>query len=435
MGSAAQTGTKDSHRWVVFGTLSAVYLLVHFHRVSPSVIAPDLLAEFQTQAAGLGLMSSMYFYLYALEQPVVGYLSDRLGPGRVIGLWSLTAAAGCLLFALAPSIGWASAGRALIGFGVGGVFIPGIKAFSLWFRQRDFSTLTGFFLAAGNLGGIMATTPFAWAVEQWGWRSSYLGVGTITLGLAAATLWGLRDCPAPADEPESSPPSSDGPQSLGTWEATRQVVATWRFWILFSIFFGGFGAYATLQGLWATPFLMSALGSDRVEASVLNMLMPAGFILGAPCFGRVVDKVASNRVHLLIGIMVTESLLWAGLVLVGTLWGREGLGVLFFIMGGITGGLATTFWSLVRQATPSPILGLTTGLLNPSAFLGSALLQVWTGVILDHWAQTDGIYPPDAYRSALWVCLAATALPTALALCLRKRLAPYSPSTSGKESR
>ena len=102
----------DPHRWAIFGVIAGVYFLVYFHRVSTSVIAPDLLAAFQTNATALGFMSSMYFYIYALEQPLVGYLSDRLGPRRVVGLWSLSAALGCLIFGFAPSIGWAALGRA-----------------------------------------------------------------------------------------------------------------------------------------------------------------------------------------------------------------------------------------------------------------------------------------------------------------------------------
>ena len=85
---------RDVHRWVILGVISAIYLLVYFHRVSISVIVPDLLAAFETRAAALGFMSSMYFTVYALEQPVVGYLSDRLGPRRVVGFWTLAAALG-----------------------------------------------------------------------------------------------------------------------------------------------------------------------------------------------------------------------------------------------------------------------------------------------------------------------------------------------------
>ena len=120
----------QSHPWVVFGVIAGCYLFVYFHRVSTSVIARDLLEAFHTNATALGFMSSMYFYLYALEQPMVGYLSDRLGPRRVVGYWSLLAGAATILFGLAPSIGWASVWRAVIGFGVGGVYVPALKAFS-----------------------------------------------------------------------------------------------------------------------------------------------------------------------------------------------------------------------------------------------------------------------------------------------------------------
>ena len=56
------------------------------------MIAHHLLTAFQTHATALGFMSSMYFYLYALEQPLVGYLSDRLGTRRVVGFWALATA-------------------------------------------------------------------------------------------------------------------------------------------------------------------------------------------------------------------------------------------------------------------------------------------------------------------------------------------------------
>jgi len=35
----------------------------------------------------------MYFYFYALEQPLVGHFSDTIGPRQVVGLWSFERAA------------------------------------------------------------------------------------------------------------------------------------------------------------------------------------------------------------------------------------------------------------------------------------------------------------------------------------------------------
>ena len=181
----------------------------------------------------------MYFSVYALEQPVVGYLSDRLGPRRVVGFWTLAAALGCVIFGLAPTIGWASVGRGLIGFGVGGVYVPAMKAFSQWFRKREFATLTGLLLAAGNLGAVIATTPLAWMAKEWGWRWSFQVIAAVTLVLAVAALTLLRDHNGDLGSGSAGPAALQD-MGTGSLEAAWQVLTSPRFWTLFAIFFGFF---------------------------------------------------------------------------------------------------------------------------------------------------------------------------------------------------
>ena len=413
---------RDSYRWVIFGIIASIYFFAFFHRVSISVIAPDLLATFQTHATALGLMSSMYFYVYALEQPLVGYLSDLLGPRRVVGLWSVAAALGCVLFGLAPTIGWAAVGRALIGFGVGGVFIPGMKAFSHWFREGEFSTMTGLLLASGNLGAIVATTPLAWMADRWGWRLSFLIIGGISLLLALASFFLIRDHKKTLHSEGEEPPSGNQ-QTTAPQGSALQVLTSLRFWILAAVFCGPFGAYLTVQGLWATPFLMSALKLDRLNASELNMLLPVGFIFGATLCGWLADRVFGNKVYLFIFLLITQTGMWAILTLWGHVLGTRGMIPVFLLLGGASGGLGIIIWALVRDTTPSSILGLTTGLINPSPFLGVAVLQVWTGAILDRVGQVNGMYPPAAYRDIFLLCMLIGAGCLALSVYLRKHLA------------
>jgi MFS family permease len=401
-----------------------VYFFVYFHRAAVSVIVPDLLDAFDTDATALGLMSSMYFYLYALEQPLVGHLADRMGPRRVVALWSLTAAVGCAVFAAAPTVQWAAAGRALIGFGVGGVFVPGMKAFSQWFRPGDFATLTGLFLAVGNVGAIGATTPLAWVTDQWGWRSCFAGIGAVTLCLALFTLVRVRDYgQAPTGETCAGTPAARSAGG-GAWRETIEILASGRFWILGSIFFGLFGAYGALQGLWATPFLMSTLGLHRMQASLLNMVLPVGFMLGAPLGGRMADRLGARKVNLLLGLLTAQCLIWTGITGTSGAVGVWGMVALLVGLGLATGGMAATFWALVRDGTPAPILGATTGLLNPAPFLGSALLQVSTGAILDAFGRSAGTYPPEAFSRAFLPCLAVTLIPTAMAWAFKGKLTP-----------
>ncbi|MBW1869324.1 MAG: MFS transporter, partial [Deltaproteobacteria bacterium] len=121
--------TKDplKYRWLMFWVIGAIYFLACLHRISPTVIALDLVLEFGAGATALGLMSSSYFYLYAAVQPPVGVLSDTLGPRRVITIFTLIACIGTVIFGSAYNMTMATVGRALIGLGVGGIFVPGMK--------------------------------------------------------------------------------------------------------------------------------------------------------------------------------------------------------------------------------------------------------------------------------------------------------------------
>jgi len=219
---------RDPHRWVVFSVICLIYFFVYFHRVSTSVIVSDLMAAFNTNATALGFMSSIYFYIYALNQPIVGYLADRIGPRRVIAYWSMTAALGCFIFGLAPSIGWATLGRALIGFGVGGVYVPTVKALSQWFREKEFATMVGLLMSVGNFGAVVATTPLAWAAGTWGWRPTFFLIGGITMGMAILMLVITHDSPQSKKPDEQNDYSPDIPSS-GLARNTVTIIASKQF--------------------------------------------------------------------------------------------------------------------------------------------------------------------------------------------------------------
>ncbi len=412
----------DPHRWMVFGGVASVYFLAYFHRVSTSVVAPDLIAVFQTSATALGVMSSMYFYAYALGQPLVGYLADRLGPRRVIGYWTLLAALGCVLFGIAPSITWAAIGRGLIGFGVGGVYVPALKAFSQWFRPGKFTTMTGLLIAIGNVGAMVATTPLAWTSKTWGWRASFFLIAFITLLLALFVLLFTRDFkPALKNETDHDTPAATGfttPRS-----SIRLILTSIKFWTLVITFFGIYGIFLTLQGLWATPYLMSVLQIDRLHASQLNMVLPVGFMIGAPVFGWISDRVSTKKVYMFIGLLAVITLSWLILSLWAQTLNTRSLIILFFIMGATTGGWVPTLWALARETVPTEIMGSISGFLNPAPFLGVALFQILTGAILDHVGRINALYPPVAFQSAFRVCMLPAAVCLLLSILLKNQLA------------
>ena len=59
------TGKIMRFRWLVFLVLALAYFFVYFHRLSLSVVANDLIKDYQTTASVMGLLGSTYFYCYA----------------------------------------------------------------------------------------------------------------------------------------------------------------------------------------------------------------------------------------------------------------------------------------------------------------------------------------------------------------------------------
>ena len=413
------TRQRDPHRWVVFSIICAIYFFVYFHRVSTSVIAPDLLISFRTNTTILGFMSSMYFYLYAFEQPIIGYLSDRIGPRKVIGYWSISAAAGCFLFGMASNIHWAAAGRAIIGLGVGGVYVPALMAISRWFRKKEFATMVGCLIAVGNFGAVIATTPLAKASETWGWRPTFFLIGGITLGMAFAALLFVRDNPR-SSQPVQANPEQGYLAKPDLRSKLRRVLTSRQFWILAATFFIFYGILVTLQGLWATPFLMSALGIERIYASKVNMLIPIGVVIGAPLIGWMVDRFSLNKRNCLILILAVFNLLWLGIIFYFSILGTVGLSLVFLLFGFAAGGFISIFWGVLREINPPEILGLTLGMLNPAPLLGVAAFQVLTGAIINRAARFGELYPVSGFKNAFLVCLLGIVICTVLSFSIRR---------------
>lgn len=392
------------YRWLMFCVMGVIYFFVCLHRISTTVIAHDLFLAFSADATALGLMSSSYFYLYAAVQPPVGVLSDTLGPRRVITIFTLIACVGAMIFGIAPNMTMATVGRALIGLGVGGVFVPALKIFSKWYRVREFAGVTGIFLAIGNAGNLSASLPLTYLVLLLGWRMSFLAIGAVSF-LLAMLCWGvLRNKPEDkgwqAIEVGENPLSMD---SEGISEDTRThkrlgiVFSKPSFWMVtISYFFFG-GPSLTFQGLWAVPYLMDVYGYSRVQAGGLLMMIPLGFIIGAITFGHLADRVSFSRKGFLLSSLGLGLSSWAIFFLSGAKPNSFFLVPLFLMIGCCGGGSGPLYMTIMKELFPPWLMGTAVGLTNPAPFLSTAVFQAFTGFMMDMVGRSGSVYPLDAY--------------------------------------
>jgi sugar phosphate permease len=402
------------YRWGMLAIMGVIYFLACLHRVAPTVIARDLMLEFGADATALGLMSSAYFYLYAAIQPPVGMLSDTMGPRRVITIFTLIASAGTILFGTAVNMPMAATGRALIGIGVGGIFVPGLKIFSRWYRVKEFAGVTGIFLAMGNAGNLAASLPLTYLVLLLGWRLSFIGIGGFSLLLAAFGWMILRDRPDEKGWEDSiitgdgpSPPSNPTPQGMTFYKRFRIVLGHPTFWMItLSYFFYG-GPALTFQGLWAVPYLMDIHGFSRIQAGGLLMLMPLGLIVGAPGIGYLADRFPMGRTRVLTISLCFPLLCWFFFFVSGEKSNPTLLTPLFFVMGFCGGGSLSLYMTMLKELFPPWLTGTAMGLMNPAAFLATAIFQPFTGYLMDAVGSSGSIYPLEAYHQVFAVFLAS----------------------------
>ena len=175
--------------------LVAVTCLSQFYRVSNGVIAPELTRDLDLTPRQLGWAGSAYFFALFAAQVPVGLWFDRFGARRTVSALSLLAVAGALVIAAAQSATGLIVGRTVVGIGCAASFMSVVFLCSRWFASRELATALSWVFAASNIGTLAAATPLAWIAATVGWRSGFVGLGALTVVVAAA-FWAIaRDRP------------------------------------------------------------------------------------------------------------------------------------------------------------------------------------------------------------------------------------------------
>ena len=403
-------------RRVVFGLALASFVLSFFHRTAPAAIAGELTRAFDISSTVLGTLAATYFYVYTVLQIPVGVLADTLGPRRILAAGSAIAAAGSLLFALAPAWEVAAVGRTLVGIGVSVAFISILKLSAVWFTPQRFATLAGVTMFAGNLGAVVAGAPLAWIVTLTSWRTVFVALAILSGLLAVATWLRVRDRP---EELGYAPVNAAAP-AVGEvpWlTAVMGVLANPATWPPFIVNFGVGGSFLAFAGLWSVPYLQQVHGMPRVLAAQHSSLLLLGVAFGSMAIGMISDRLGS-RLGVMRAAVVLYTLSWLPWIL-HVQWPVWASLAWFLLMGLLIPGF-TLSWTIAKEANPPQYSGIATSVVNTGIFLGAGILQPLVGWVLDLGKATGDT--AAAWDRALFV-LAGAALLALLATLVPTRSA------------
>jgi sugar phosphate permease len=402
-------------RRVVFGIVLASFVLSFFHRTAPAAIAGELTRAFAINAAALGTLAATYFYVYTVLQIPVGVLADTLGPRRILSVGSLVAAAGSLLFALAPAWELAAVGRTLVGIGVSVAFIAILKISAVWFPANRFATLSGVTMLAGNLGAVIAGAPLAWIVTQTSWRTVFVALAVLSAGLGIATWLWVRDRPEDRGFVPVNPAAVAGGARVDWKRALRAVLANPATWPGFFVNMGIGGSYLAFAGLWAVPWLEHTYAMSRVVAAQHASALLLGVAFGSLAIGMLSDRLGNRRAVMRVYAFL-YALSWLPLLL-RVPWPLSVSLAWFLLMGLLIPGF-TLSWTVAKEVNRAEHSGIATSVVNVGIFLGTGVLQPLVGWVIDR-GRAAGMLDA-AWHQGLMLIAGAAAFGALMTLAVRE---------------
>ena len=387
---------------VVVGCTS--YIFVYFHRFSTAVLADDMAEDFGVTTAKIGILASMYFWPYGLIQPFIGSLADIIEPGFMIGFSNTLAAIGSIITALSNNLTVACVGRFLVGLGCSGIFVSTNKIGANWFSARAFRFFAGAMIGLGGVGSLLSQTPLSLLGHAIGWRWCLIGTSIIGIVLGIfAFLW-VRGHPETLGfrghtKKEKTPPFKQIFVQL--FKNLAVMIKIGDFWLLSGFMFFAPGVFMIVSSLWGVPYLQQIHGYSAHVASLVQMSLSFGLIIGSPTMPIIAEFTKSRKWTLFVfcGLSTLACLYLA-------IWGDTApmwlITILYFVSCYGASACQGTALPLFKEFSIERLSATLVGGGNTGPFLGGAILQMLSSWLIATYDHTEDSYPSIAYSVSVW---------------------------------
>ncbi len=280
--------------WVVFLVFIATGLSFLDRQVL-SIAVIRIQKEFGFSDVEYGWVNTSFLLSYALMFTVGGWLIDRIGAkkglGIAVGVWSVANA----LHGVMTSLPQLLAFRFFLGMGEGACFPGAAKTVYEWFDKKDRAFANGIAIGGSAIGAVIAPPLTIWLSNVYGWRAGFVLPGLI--GIVWVVVWLLipwrRDTVATVSRETFKMPFATILRQRETWVFIMMrfmldpVMYFMMFWIpkylsearnvpfeqigqLFWIPFLALGVSNILGGLFSDQLIRKEVSTDRARKIVMG---------------------------------------------------------------------------------------------------------------------------------------------------------------------
>jgi len=386
--------------WIIVSLGALYYCYEYFLRISPSVMASELMQYYNLTGVEFGNFSAYYYHAYTPMQIIVGILMDRYGPRRLLTIACFFCALGTFMFASGGSLAVADSGRFLVGLGSAFAFVGALKLATIWLPPNRFALVSGIITCLGMVGAMTGDIVLRLLVDMIGWKiavylSALVGV------LLALVLWGVIRDSNPSHVHAHTHTTDFKNLFSGLWATirTRQI---WLNGLVGLLLYLSLSAFAEI---WGIPYLQQARGLSPSDAASINSMIFLGWAVGGPVWGWFSDYIELRSLPIMFAA-------FSALLLVCIILYVPGLSAsvcyLLMFLFGFFSSVQVLVFAVCRESSPIRVAGTAIALTNMVVMLGGNVFQPVIGKLLDMtWSGTivNGarVYSNTAYELALTV--------------------------------
>ena len=349
---------------------------------------------------GLGLLSSMYYLAYAPMQIIVGVMTDRFGPKRVLTFAILLCVFGTYLFGATSNIYVAACGRFLVGVGSSFAFVGVLKLAAMWLPEKYFALFTGITTALGMLGGMIGDVGMTWMVNHLGWhRVISVSIATGMVLIPIFYFFVHEKIIHETARYKNKKTIIAYLKGFFHLLANRDVVIAGLIGCLLYLSLSAFAE------MWGIPFLQRAMPHHKLVASTINSMVFLGWFCGAPLNGWLSGVFNTRRLLLIVGSLMGAAIFV--FILLSPNLSPLLMGALLFLFG-IFSSVQVLCFAIARDFVTVKLAGTAAGVINMLVMISGMLLQPIISHMLD-WSWSGlvynglRIYSVNDYRIAMLV--------------------------------
>lgn len=389
MNQSSKAGKSVFNAWFVFAIVALFFLFEFVARVEPSLASQEIQQRYNINNAQFGALSSVFFWIYAPMQLIVGLLLDRYGPKYLVPPAILILSAGLFLFAFTADPLVAAFGRFLTGLGASFGFVSGLYVVSHYFVASRFAMLSGMFNAIGMLGTAVGAVWLTSAIEDIGWQMMFYASALFGLALFVLAFFGL-DKKETKTEPEQA-----------FLRPLKTIIKDGRIWWI--AFLGTF-FYMPINvfgGLWGKSELTVDHGLSPVASETAVSMIFWGMAAGSIAAGGLSDKFGHRKWIIVLFAVSGAVALSAGIL--SSISSEPAIAIWVFLGGFFCGGQMLTF-AMAKESYGNDMSGTALALVNMVGIGGALVFQPLIGFMVDYY---DGQYHQAMYSIPICLMFAA----------------------------